>query len=510
PKFAGIPPVNPEAQARKDISTWKGAQGLADDVRYYGKWMRDEAQKRIGHLYPPVEVTEEMAVDRPDLKSLVGKKLTVIAWLWARTVKSPNPAFRHVEVPLASTFVLSSRAGREAYVESIINGDSYRFVVKVGIPPHEIVGGTKASRGSFLCVLSNTTISYTYIDDEANAGRISQKLMAVVAAGERGRIYLPPTEADEIAATLARPAWKPETPCRGTFASNAQGRIYGFKTFGDYFTSRQLVTLTTLSELVAEVRDRAKTDATLAGMTYDRAGLESGGKEANAYAEAVSVYLALAVSKTSDYNSSLVVWSPTRDQAKTTFARQALPMVWDYAEVNTFAEAAGDISVTIAGICRSLERQINGVPGRALQQSAQSLLLDAPRIISTDPPYYDNIGYADLSDFFYVWLRSPLRPIFPGLLSTIAVPKDQELIVTPYRHGGKENAEKFFLDGMTQVMTQLVKCTYPSMPLSIYYAFKQSETSTGGDTSSTGWVTFLEAISLSGLAVTGTWPMNTE
>jgi len=510
PKFAGIPPVNPEAQARKDISTWKGAQGLADDVRYYGKWMRDEAQKRIGHLYPPVEVTEEMAVDRPDLKSLVGKKLTVIAWLWARTVKSPNPAFRHVEVPLASTFVLSSRAGREAYVEPIINGDSYRFVVKVGIPPHEIVGGTKASRGSFLCVLSNTTISYTYIDDEANAGRISQKLMAVVAAGERGRIYLPPTEADEIAATLARPAWKPETPCRGTFASNAQGRIYGFKTFGDYFTSRQLVTLTTLSELVAEVRDRAKTDATLAGMTDDRAGLESGGKEANAYAEAVSVYLALAVSKTSDYNSSLVVWSPTRDQAKTTFARQALPMVWDYAEVNTFAEAAGDISVTIAGICRSLERQINGVPGRALQQSAQSLLLDAPRIISTDPPYYDNIGYADLSDFFYVWLRSPLRPIFPGLLSTIAVPKDQELIVTPYRHGGKENAEKFFLDGMTQVMTQLVKCTYPSMPLSIYYAFKQSETSTGGDTSSTGWVTFLEAISLSGLAVTGTWPMNTE
>jgi putative DNA methylase len=306
PKFAGRTPMGPlppnECGARLDLkSVWPGVTGLAEDVRRYGAWMRAEAQKRIGQLYPPAEITAEMAGDRPDLKPLVGQKLTVIAWLWARTIKSPNPAFSHVDVPLASTFILSSKAGKEAYVQPVVEGDRYHFTVKMGTPPPEAKGGTKLARGSFGCLLSKTPMSYAYIDDEANAGRMGVKMMAIVAEGARGRVYLPPTPVMEAVATQAEPIWKPETPCRGTFASNAQGRIYGFKVFGDYFTPRQLVALTTFSDLVQEVRERVKRDTLAAGMPDDGRSLEAGGTGATAYADAVGVYLACGISRSADF-----------------------------------------------------------------------------------------------------------------------------------------------------------------------------------------------------------------
>src|SRR5690606_5124591 len=286
PRFAGQKPVGPEPaagtgsrkKATKDaFEDWSGARGLAEDVRRYGAWMREQAQQRIGHLYPQIEVTAEMVAERPDLKPYQGQKLTVIAWLWARTVKSPNPAYRHAEVPLASTFILSSKKGKEAYVQPVIEGDRYRFTVEVGTPPAGAKEGTKISRGSFRCLLSDTPVKYEYIDDEANAGRMGERLMAIVAGGGRGRVYLTPPEEPESIARQAEPTWKPETPCRGTFASNAQGRIYGFKVFGDYFTPRQLVALTTFSDLVGEAIARVKADALAAGMPDDGRGLDAGG-----------------------------------------------------------------------------------------------------------------------------------------------------------------------------------------------------------------------------------------
>ena len=261
PKFAGKPPVNPEA--RKGTSStdavWKGAAGMAEDVRYYGKWMRDEAEKRIGHLYPKIKVTAEMAQERPDLKRYLGRNLTVIAWLWARTVKSPNPAFVGVDVPLAATFVLSTKKDKEAYIEPVPEDGGYRFIVKAGKPPESAKNGTKLARGSFRCLFSDVPIQYEYIDGEANAGRMGERLMAVVAQGDRSRVYLTPTLEMEEVARSAQPRWKPDTPSRGTWASNAQGRRYGFRTFGDYFTDRQLVALTTFSDLVAEARKRRST-----------------------------------------------------------------------------------------------------------------------------------------------------------------------------------------------------------------------------------------------------------
>ena len=273
PKFAGKPPVNPDAQGDKRLvgRTWRGAQGLAEDVRYYGQWMRNEAEKRIGHLYPKIEITAEMAVERPDLKPYIGKQLTVIAWLWARTVKSPNPAFTGVEVPLASTFMLITKTGNETYVEPVIESHGYRFMVRVGKPMDAEAAkkGTKLSRGAnFRCLMSGTPITSEYIMTEGKAGRMGARLMAIVAEGERGRVYLPPTQTMEEVPLQAKPEWRPDVE----FFQQALGfRIgnYGMTKWSDLFTARQLVALTTFSDLVGEVRERVKRDAVAAGLPDD-------------------------------------------------------------------------------------------------------------------------------------------------------------------------------------------------------------------------------------------------
>ncbi len=514
PRFAGQPPVNPDARGKTGHSgTWKGAQGLAEDVRHYGQWMRNEAEKRIGMLYPKIEVTAEMAEARPDLKPYVGRHLTVIAWLWARTVKSPNPAFAKVDVPLAATFMLSTKAGKEAYVEPVIEDGGYHFTVKVGKPKDAegAKNGTKLSRGAnFQCLMSGTPIASEHIYAEANAGRMGARLMAIVAEGDRGRVYLAPTPEHEAAPPKAEPEWRPDVamPDNPRWFSPP---LYGLTTYGDLFTSRQLVALTTFSDLVGEARERIRRDALAARLPDDHTPLREGGTGANAYAEAVGVYLSLGVSKLADYNSSLVQWSKARDQAVHVFGRQALPMVWDYAEVSPLAGAAGDLTVSLEGIAKSTESHLSvSAPGIAVALDAQTQTTSSRKCVSTDPPYYDNIGYADLSDYFYVWLRRSLKPIFPDLFATLAVPKAEELVATPYRHGSREKAETFFLDGMTQAMHRLAEQAHPAFPVTIYYAFKQSESDETDGTTNTGWDTFLAAVIEAGFAISGTWPMRTE
>lgn len=511
PRFAARPPVNPEVRLSRDAwsKQWEGAQGLAEDVRYYGQWMREEAQKRIGQLYPPVEITADIAKDRPDLMPLVGQKLTIIAYIWARTVKSPNPAFSHVDVPLASTFVLSSKADRESYVQPVIEGGGYRFTVKVGKPPEAARNGTKLARGAnFRCVMSDSPIEPSHIYGEANAGRMGTKLLAVVADGPRGRVYLAPTTEQEAVARNAQPGWKPEVamPDNPRWFSPP---LYGLKNYGDLFTARQLVALSTLSDLVGEAIAKITADALSAGLPDDGMSFEELGAGATAYAQAVGVYLGLAVSRTTNTVNALAVWSQSREQSVNLFSRQAIPMAWDFPEVNPFARAAGDFGLTTTSMSK-IVAQGSETPAFVEQADAQNQVISSNKLISTDPPYYDNIGYADLSDFFYVWLRRSLRPIFPGLFATVAVPKEEELVATPYRHGGKEQAEKFFLDGMTEALRNLAAQAHAAFPVTIYFAFKQSETKDDAGTSSTGWETFLEAVLRAGFAIVGTWPMRTE
>lgn len=515
PKFAGKPPVNPDAHNEKTLLAreWRGAQGLAEDVRTYGQWMRDEAEKRIGHLYPPIEVTAEMAKERPDLKPLVGRKLTVIAWLWARTVKSPNPAFAQVDVPLASTFMLSTKAGKEAYVEPVIEGGGYRFTVKVRKPKdtEAAKNGTKLSRGAnFRCVMSGTPLVGDYIKAEGKAGRMGARLIAIVAEGERGRVYLSPTAEMEAVAAKAQPTWKPETPLPDD-PRNFWTLNYGLDKFGDLFTPRQLVAVTTFSDLVQEASERVKRDALAAGSTEDGKPLAAGGTGPAAYSEAVSVYLGCVLSRLASYNNTICHWNMKGGSVGQIFARQAIPMSWDYIEVNPLEKMSGNWAGGVEWVSDVLNEFVSGkATGCAQQSDARRQEVSTGKIVSTDPPYYDNIGYADLSDFFYVWLRRSLKPVFPDLFATLAVPKAEELVATPYRHGSKEKTEAFFLEGMTQAMHRLAEQTHPAFPVTIYYAFKQSEIDDDKGTSSTGWETFLDAVIRSGFAITGTWPMRTE
>lgn len=514
PKFAGGTPVGPIPPSTKDaltLSEWKGAQGLAEDVRRYGHWMREEAQKRIGYLYPQVEITEEMAAERPDLQEYVGQKLTVIAWIWARTVKSPNPAFSHVDVPLASTFVLSSKAGKEAWVQPVVEGDSYRFVVCMGKPPEEAKNGTKVSAkgANFRCLVSGSPVVATYVKEQGIAGHMGARLMAIVAEGVRGRVYLSPLPEHEALARQARPTWKPSSsmPDNPRWFSPP---LYGLTTYGDLFTPRQLVALTTFSDLVQEAIVKCRNDALASGMSDDGLGLEADGTGAQAYAEAVGVYLAFAVDKVSDYWSSICTWHNSKELLRNTFGRQAIPMSWDFCESNPFCLSTGNFISMIDWIWKSIHTLPSSIKSFAVQNNAQNQEISKNKIVSTDPPYYDNIGYADLSDFFYIWMRRILRNVFPSLYATMSVPKEEELVATPYRHGGKEAAETFFLHGMTEAIRNLAMQAHPAFPVTIYYAFKQSETQADVGTSNTGWETFLEAVLSAGFAICGTWPMRTE
>jgi putative DNA methylase len=515
PKFAGMPPVNPEARKSRDFWSrqWKGAEGLAEDVRYYGRWMRDEAEKRIGHLYPKIEITAEMAVERPDLKSYIGQKLTVIAWLWARTVKSPNPAFSKIEVPLITTFMLSTKVGKEAYIEPVIENGSYRFNVKIGKPkdPLSAKHGTKlgSSGSSFFCLMSGTPMPFEYLREEAKAHRMGIKLMAIVADSERGRIYFSPTTKIEAIALSAQPqnVTDTELPVK---ALGFRVQEYGMTRWRDLFTNRQLVALTTYSDLVQEVRELVKEDAFNGNLPDDKKQHLTGDITTTNYFNSICIYLGLLVDQQSNQSSTICGWNNINQQMIVTFSRQAIPMVWDFAECNVFSTSTGSF-------WNLLERQVKGIAtlgskdsvGKAFQQDAAVQEDTQGKIVATDPPYYDNIGYADLSDYFYFWLRRSLKSIIPDLFVTLTTPKVGELIASPFRHGNREKAEKFFLDGMTKAMSRLVEQSNSVFPVTIYYAFKQTESDING-TASTGWDTFLDAVINSGFKITGTWPIKTE
>ena len=515
PRFAGKPPVNPDARKGRGSldAQWKGAAGLAEDVRYYGKWMRDEAEKRIGQLYPKIEVTEEMTRQRPDLKQYAGRKLTVIAWLWARTVKSPNPAFADMDVPLASTFVLSKKKGREAYVEPVIEDRGYRFTVRAGTPPEYATRGTKSggSGSSFLCLMSGVPMPFEYLRSEGKAGRMGARMMAIVAEGDRGRVYLESTPVQEAIALSPERKDTPETdlPKR---ALGFRVQEYGMTKWRDLFTNRQLVALTTFSDLVTEARERVRSDAAAAEMPDDGAPLREGADGATAYAEAVVCYLALALSKQADYGNTICTWNPTNQNIGHLFTKQAVPMAWDFSEASPLRGglAFSNIVDGIAECVASLPSRQRGRQGHSFQQDyVGTRLRRSASVLSADPPYYDNVGYADLSDFFYVWLRRSLRRVFPTLFATLTAPKSNELVATPFRHGSKLKAERFFLNGMTQAIQRLAFATHPAFPVTLYYAFKQSEQDDQG-IASTGWETFLNAVLHAGFSILGTWPIRTE
>lgn len=587
PKFANQPPVHPGTDARMG---WSGAAGMAEDVRHYGKWMRDEAEKRIGHLYPKVKITQATIDDgRPDLKPYKDQELTVIAWLWARTVASPDPSVRGKHVPLVRSFWLSKKKGKEAYVRPLIDRDkgTYEFKVYTGTPsngfdPDDGIINRKGGR----CLISGSPMPFPHIRDYGKRHGLGVRLMAIVCEGSRGRVYLSPDRAHAEIAATAEPKDFPNADLPGN-PRDFKTPNYGLRTFADLFTPRQLTALVTFSDLVQEARARVLADARAcgfasggaetasldgektslsgshtsgsgektsgsdektAGKSSQTAGsgektsgersasvaghshparsprppsgnmpgaaddrpLAEGGAGPHAYADAVVTMLGLSFGKLTVFHNTLGRWRPNEGKSAPAFGRQALPMIWDFPEVNAFAGAGGDWTGVVDGTARTLERLPTAAIATVRQADAVSAGVYLGQMIATDPPYYDNIGYADLSDFFYIWLRRSIGSVFPQLFATLLTPKTQELIASPYRHdGSKAKAAAFFENGLGSAIGQWRKHNHAGYPTTIFYAFKQAETDTEG-TASTGWETFLDGVIKHGFSITGTWPMRTE
>ena len=493
PRFAGCAPVFPGAD--DGTRSWPGAHGLAEDVRRYGEWMREEAWRRIGHLYPRAQL--------PD-----GSEATVIAWIWARTVTCPNPACG-IETPLVSKWWLGKKKGKEAYIVPTVVGDHVDYSIghDPKWAPTKQDDGT-VDRNGARCLACEAHIGFDYLRSEARSGRMGSELTAIATEGRGSRTYLPPDRGHVATAFRAVPSSTP----MGELPEAALGfrvQAYGMLKYSDLFSSRQLTALTTFSDLVGEARERVLRDALASGMSKGER-LEAGGVGAAAYADAVATYLGMAVDRISAVNCSLARWNaaPSKESVTDVFSRQALPMVWDYAEGNPFQWGPANLGWSIEWVSGALSRLPAHDNAKVFQADAASRdYRDA--VISTDPPYYDNIGYSDLSDFFYVWLRRSLKDVHPSLFSTMLVPKAEELVANPYRHSGKDGAKKFFEDGFRAVFANARRSANPDYPMTVYYAFKQSETNAAGRTS-TGWSTILEGMIRSGWTITATWPMRSE
>ena len=491
PKFAGWSPVFPGVA--EEQSSWLRAEGLAADVQHYGQWLRDEAEKRIGHLYPKVTAPG-------------GTEHTVIAWKWARTVISPNPA-NPIETPLVNSWWLSKKKGKEAWVKATVVDGQVQYEVQHNADgPKGDADGTINRRGA-VSIADGTPIDFKYIRAESRAGRMGAHLIAVVADGGKGRVYVSPNQKHTSVAQVPRPDELPvsELPEK---ALSFRVQVYGFKQWVDLFTNRQLVALSTLSDLVSEVRGKVLEDALAVDIPAGER-LEDCGVDAEAYADAVATYLGLAVSRATDRSSNLCSWDSSRDSVRNVFGRQAIPMVWDYAEANLFSNSSGNFLGQVEWISKVLGKTPAKSAGEAVQISATSRDY-AGLVVSTDPPYYDNIGYSDLSDFFYVWLRKSLRTIHPSVVGTMLTPKADELVANPYRHDGKQGAEKFFIEGFNSVFHRIREDdANPDVPMTVYYAYKQQDSGKDG-TSSTGWHTLLDGLIQSGWEITATWPMRSE
>lgn len=508
--FSNRQPVRPANSKKLLTEPWRASKGLAEDIRFYGRLVKDEAEKRLAQHFPMATL--------PD-----GSNAPVVAWLWARTIVSPDPAARGARTPLIKSFTLCSKKGRMAWVEPVIgtNGSapSIQFDLETGDGKPR--PGTVNRRGA-TCIFTGTPIPFDYIRKEGKAGRIGVQLMAIVVETKNGRKFLPPSPAHEELAASVVASWRPEADLPHN-PRDFKTPNYGMKTFGDLFTTRQLLALTTFSDLITEIHGKVREDAILAGMDPSDAGLANGGSGATAYADAITVYLSFAANRQADYGNTLSSWRAKDNAMRSGMAKQALPMVWDFAEGNPFGpSSAGFIEcVEVVAKCVGMlpEMVAPAVVGQVEAQRGLEAAKDV--LICTDPPYYDNIGYADLSDFFFVWLRRTLGSYFPELCATLLVPKAQELVATPYRfEGDKSKAKNFFENGLGQAFDAMRQRANPEYPIVVYYAFKQSESEdddeddnddvTTTSVASTGWETMLEGLLNAGFCINGTWPIRTE
>jgi putative DNA methylase len=493
PRFAGRPPVHPDLH--NTLGGWERAQGLAADIEAYGRWMRDEAERRIGHLYPKARGPE-------------GEGLTPIAWIWARTVESPDPTWKG-HVPLVASWILANKKGKPlVWIEPVVDrsAQTVSYVIREGGAP---TCERTVERGNGTCIATGSAITGDYIKEQGRSGRHGAQLLAVVAEGPRSRTYLASSDEQVEAAACAMPDWLPA----GHMSDHPQymgTHRYGLDEWWKLFSPRQLVALTTFSDLLCDVRERVREDALAAGSTDDDVRLRDSGSGAAAYADAVVTYLAFAIDKSADYWSTTCSWHNTGEKIRNTFGRQAIPMTWDWAETNPFSSSTGNWMAMVDWVRKAVEHLPASGVGEVVQRDARARVHELPGVsVSTDPPYYDAVPYSDISDFFYVWLRKNLGDVWPDECATLLTPKSEEMVADVKRFGDRSGAEEHFESGMASFMAEVAASQSADTPATIYYAYKATETK-DGEVRSTGWSTFLQAVLDAGLLVTATWPVRTE
>jgi putative DNA methylase len=519
PRWSGCPPVN--SDDRKKIGSnegWRGTYGLAADIRYYARKIRQNAIKAIGHLYPKVTLPREYG----------GGEADVVAWIWVRTVASPDPAARGKHVPIASSFVLSSKGSNTLWVEPVRDDsaqDGWRFDVYNGVLTKDQISrarlGTKAGKGqAFICLLTSTPIQRSYIQAEGKAGRLRERLMAVVADGPAGKLYLPPdphheavsgsTRGDDRVVDARTTILSGSLPTRAEITGGVC-TAYGLATWGHLFSDRQILALLCVGDAIKEAASEVAADAESSGLRGD---------DARRYAETVITFLALAADRCADFNNCLCRWSPSNQKVMNLFGKQALPMVFDFAEANFLGSSVGSWTTCSEYVADCVEVIEAGIlrPGSARPFDAAAEQVDGDSLlISTDPPYYNNISYAVLSDFFYVWLRRCIGYLYPELFGTVLTPKMPELIAAANRFGGdQQQAKQHFEKGFQHAFSSLRRKMDLRFPLTVYYAFKQDDEDSGAGEETdggatvdltTGWETLLEALISSSFQITATWPV---
>lgn len=482
-RFAGRPACHPGAAA----AGGGRLEGLVADVRAYAADVGAAAHAAIGEAYPPD------AAGRP-----------VVAWIWARTAPCPNPACG-LPMPLLHAFTLAAPPARPAWLLPGAGDGPWR----VGGPGDPSPPPGTVTRTAARCLHCGTLHPLRAIRERARDGGLGQRLVCLVVRTGRGKAY---AEADAVQAQRAAQVRAPGGPdtdlpeaALGFGTAN-----YGLRRHRDLWTPRQLLALGTFSEQVRAIRARASADARRAGWP-DGEPLRAGGRGALAYGEAVSLYLALALDRAAARWCTFARWHRTRENVEHPFATPGLPMPWDFAEANPFAETAGGWGAAVEAVARALAAapaaEADVPPAECVQADAAS---PAPgrggMLVCTDPPYFDKVPFADTADLFYVWLRPTIGDVYPDLFRTVLTPKAEELVADPHRFGGAEAARARFRERMTASFTTLRAAAGPH-PLCVFYAFQERSGAAG---TAVGWEVVLESMVAAGLQVTGTWPLRTE
>lgn len=515
PRFLHVQPVNPQSRQGALVGGPQPGEGFTADIEYYAARVLETSRSKVGQFFPKYAVTAEQAAGRPDLRRFVGKTLTPLGWLSARTVRCSNPACGF-DIPLVGSFWLSQKQGRRYWLEPVADDSRKRIAFRIGhgsgsAPPPTKMPGTGAT---FKCPACGELSGDRYLEEQGRAGRIGRQLMCVIADGGRsvGRVYLPPREDDERAGRSAMPEWIPDVPIPDY--SQAMPTItHGVSTWADMFTPRQLLVLDTLAQAIRELRDAVERDAAEAGMEDDGRPLPEGGKGARAYADAITTFLGMALGKQANRTSAFCFWHTTGEKVEQPFAQQGIQKSWDFVESNPFGDSSGSWIKAVEYPLKVVKETYSRIsPAHVFQADAANVTIPRERImVITDPPYYDNVGYADLSDFFYIWLRRALPDVYPTLFGTVLTPKAHELAAVKHRFAGnKSEAERSFVDGFRAAFRNLAGMQHEDFPLCLFYAYKQKENRSGAKEVSTGWDTMLNGLLDAGLMVTATWPVLSE